>query len=98
MRDPAPVLGELLVGLDLWSRSDFLGEPLGEGLLLGDFAGGFETGDDGGCVVAFGIREVLEVEGGLDGWVRGGQVDASSGTGTRDVGCHAEGVEGGFVA
>ena len=98
MSDAAAVLGELLVGLHGGAGGDFAFQPGGEGGLLCDFAGGFEAGDDGGRVVAFGVGEVLEVERGFDGRVRGGQVDAAAGAGARNVGRHAEGVDGGVIA
>lgn len=98
MRNATTVLGELLVGLDLGAGRNFALEPVLEGSLLCDFARGLEACDDGRGVVAFGVGEVAEVEGGLDGGVGGGEVDAATGAGAGDVGGHAEGVDGGVVA
>ncbi len=96
--DLAAVLAELGVGGDVGARGDLAFEPGGEGGLLGDFAGGAEAGDDGGGVVAGGVGEVAEVEGGFDGGVGGGEVEVAFGAGAGDVGRHAEGVDGGVVA
>lgn len=97
MRHPAAVLGELLVRLESGAGRDFSLDPVFEGGLLGDFAGGAEARDDGGGVVALGVGEVAEVEAGLDARVVGGEEDAAAAAGARDVGCHAEGVLGGVV-
>jgi hypothetical protein len=98
MCDTSAVLAQLLISLDLGAGCDFTLDPILEGSLLGDFARSFQAGDDGGGVVTLGVGEVAEVERGLDGGVRGGEVDAAAGAGAGDVGCHAEGVDGGFVA
>lgn len=97
MRDAAAILAEFVVGLDFGAGGDFALDPVLEGRLLGDFARGFEARDDGGCVIAFGVGEVAEVQRGLDGRVGRRQVDAAAGAGARDVGRHAEGVDGGVV-
>lgn len=98
MCNPTSVLAQLLVSLDLGARRDFALDPVLEGGLLGNLARGFEACDDGGSVVALGVGEVAEVEGGLDVGVGAGEVDLTAGAGAGDVGCHAEGVDGGFVA
>lgn len=92
------VLGQLLVGLHLGTRGDLALDPLLEGRLLGDLTGGLETGHNGGGVVALGIGEVAEVQGGLDGGVGGGQEETTTGTGAGNVGGHAEGVHDLVVA
>lgn len=96
--DPAAVVAQLFVGGYGGAGGDFAFQPGGEGGLGGDFAGEAEAGDDGGGVVAGGVGEVLEVEGGLYGGVGGRQVEAALALGPRDVGRHAEGVDGGVVA
>lgn len=96
--DAAAVLGQLLVALALGAGGDFTLDPVFEGGLLGDLAGGLEAGDDGGGVVAFWVGEVLEVEGGLDGGIGGGQEEAAAGARAGNVGGHAEGVDGAVVA
>lgn len=73
-------------------------QPGGEGGLGGDLAGVAEAGDDGGGVVAGWVGEVLEVEGGFYAGVGGGEVQAAFAFGARDVGRHAEGVDGRVVA
>ena len=78
MRDSSTVLRKFLVSLDFWSWRDFFLEPVAEGGLFGDFTRGFEARDDGGCVVAFGVGEVAEIEGGLDAGIGGSEVDATS--------------------
>lgn len=98
MRHAAAVRAQLGVGLQGWARGDFAFEPGGEGRLLCDFAGGAQAGDEGGGVVAFGVGKVLKVESGLDGWVAAREVEAPLGAGARDVGRHAEGVDGLVVA
>ncbi len=87
-----PVLGELFVCLHGWAGRDFALQPFGEGRLLCYLPCGFEAGDEGLGIVVLGVGEVAEIEGGLDGGVRGGEEDSSSGAGTRDVGRHAESV------
>lgn len=98
MRHAAAVRAQLGVGLQGGPRRDFAFEPGGEGRLLCDFAGGAQAGDEGGGVVAFGVGKVLEVQSGLDGWVAAREVEAPLGAGARDVGRHAEGVDGLVVA
>lgn len=88
--DLSTILGELLIRLDGGAGGDFSEEPVGEWGLLCDFSGGFETRDDGRGVVAFGVGKVAEVEGGLDRGIRRGEVDTTAGSGTGDVGRHAE--------
>ena len=65
----AAVFAEVGVGGYGGAGGDFAFEPGGEGGLGGDFAGEAEAGDNGGGVVAGWVGEVLEVEGGLYGWV-----------------------------
>ena len=72
MRYLSPILAKSFVGLDVRTRSDLALQPGGEGGLGCDFAGGAKTGDYGCRVVAFGIGEVAEVEGGFYGWGGGG--------------------------
>lgn len=96
--DAAAVFAELLIGLNAGAGRNFALQPFGEGGLLGNFAGSLEAGHDGGGVVAFGVGEVAEIEGGLDGRVGRGEVDTAAGAGTGDVGGHAEGVDGRVVA
>ena len=98
MRDTAGVLAQRLISRDGWPRGDLAREPGLERLLRGDLAGSFEASDQCCGVVAGGVGEVLEVEGRLDGWVGAGEVEAAARTWTGDVGCHAEGVDGGVVA
>lgn len=98
MRDAAAVRTQLGVRLQGRARGDLALEPGREGGLLRDFAGGAQAGDEGRGVVAGGVGKVLEVEGGFDGWVGAGEVQAAAGAGARDVGRHAEGVEGLVVA
>lgn len=88
----AGVLADGLVRLDLGAGGDLLLEPVLEGGLVGNLAGGLDAGDEGGGVVALGVGEVAEVEGGLDAGVGRGQVDAAARAGTGNVGGHAEGV------
>lgn len=68
----AAVFAQFGVGLDGGSGGYFFSEPVGEGGLLGYFASGAETGNDGRGVVAFWIGEVAEVKGGFDGGIGGG--------------------------
>ena len=96
--DLAAVGAEFGVCLEGGAGRHFALEPGGEGGLFGDVAGEAEAGDDGGSVVAGGVGEVLEVEGWFDGWVGRGEVEASFAFGARDVGRHAEGVDGSVVA
>lgn len=96
--DAATVLGELLVGLQLRARSDLALDPVLEGCLLSDLAGGLETSDDSRSIVSFRIGEVAEVQRRLDVGVGRGKVDAAARARTRDVGCHAEGIDGRVVA
>ncbi|GJC98195.1 hypothetical protein ColKHC_07021 [Colletotrichum higginsianum] len=88
----AGVEAELLVGLDLGAGGDLAGDPVLEGGLLGDLAGGAHAVDEGGGVVALLVGEVAEVERRLDRGVGRGQVQAAAGAGAGDVGGHAEGV------
>lgn len=98
MGGSAAVLAELGVGGDGGARGDFALQPGGEGGLAGDFAGGAEAGDDGGGVVAGRVGEVAEVEGRFHGGIGRGEIELASGEGPRDVGRHAEGVDGRDVA
>ena len=98
MGDAAGVLAQGGAGGDGGAGRDFAFDPGAEGFLGRDAAGGFEAGDEGGGVVAGGVGEVFEVEGGFDGRVVAGEVELPGGAGARDVGGHAEGVDGGVVA
>lgn len=92
------VFGQLFIGGALGAGGDFALDPVFEGGLLGDLAGGLEAGDDGVGVVAFGVGEVAEVEGGLDSGVGRGEEKAAAGAWAGDVGGHAECIDGGVVA
>ena len=98
MRDAARVLGELLVRLQLIARRDLALDPVLERRLLRDLAGCAQSEHEGRGVVAFGVGEVAEVEGGLHAWVGGGQVYAAARAWAWDVGRHAECVDGLVVA
>lgn len=88
----AGVVAQLRVGLDLGAGGDLLLDPVLEGGLLGDLARGAHAEDERGGVVALGVGEVPEVEGGLDRRVRRRQVQAAPRPRPRDVGRHAERV------
>ncbi|KAI6757402.1 hypothetical protein HG531_003227 [Fusarium graminearum] len=90
--DATGVLANLLVGLNLGARGNFLLEPLLEGALLGDLTGGLDTMNKSSRIVPLRIGEVAEVKSGLDSRVSRGQVDATTRARTRNVGCHAESV------
>lgn len=96
--DLAAVVAEFLVGGYGGARRDFAFEPGGEGGLGRDVAGEAKARDNGFGVVAGRVSEVAEVEGGFDGRVGGGEVEAAFGFRAGDVGRHAEGVDGGGVA
>ena len=98
VRDLSPVLAQLLIRRQRRARGDFALEPRAEGLCGGDLTRGAQARHDGACVVAVRVGEVLEVQGGLDGWVGAGEVELALGARARDVGCHAEGVNGLVVA
>lgn len=97
MGDFAAVFAEVGVRLDRGAGGYFPCEPGGEGGLFCDLAGEAEAGDDGGGVVAVGVGEVSEIEGGFHGRVGRCQVELSFRSGPRDVGRHAEGVDGRVV-
>ncbi|KAL5874482.1 hypothetical protein ACKVWC_011604 [Pyricularia oryzae] len=92
VRDAARVLADLLVGLDLGAGCDLALDPVLEGSLLGDLARHLDAVHERRGVVALRVREVAEVERGLDLGVRRGQVQAAARPRAGDVGRHAEGV------
>lgn len=94
----AGVEAEIGVRLDVWAGGDFAFQPGGKGGLGCDLAGVAEARDEGGGVVAGWVGEVFEVEGGFDGGVGRGEVEAAFAFRAGDVGGHAECVEGGVVA
>ena len=98
VRDLARIGANIGVRLDVGAGCDFAFEPGGKGRLFSDVAGGADTRDESGGVVAFGIGEVIEVEGGFDSGVGRGEVELAFALGAGDVGRHAEGVDRGVVA
>lgn len=90
MSDAASVFADLLVRLHLGAGSNLFLQPFFEGALLSDFPGSLDAGNKGGGVVALGVGEVAEIQGGLDGGVCRRQVDAAARSRAGDVGSHAE--------
>ena len=72
--DFSPVLAERGVAGDGRTGGHFSLDPGLEGFLFRDAACGFQPGDNGCGVVAFGIGEVFEIQGGFHGWIGAGQV------------------------
>jgi hypothetical protein len=94
----AAVFGKVLVALDLEARGNFALDPVLEWCLLSNLTSSLKTSDDSSSIVALRIGEIAEVQSGLDVGVRRSEVDAATGAGAGNVGCHAEGVDGRVVA
>ena len=98
MGDPPSVLAQFFIRRQGWAGGDFALEPGAEGFCGGDFACGAQARDDGACVVAVRVGEVSEVQGWFDARVGAGEVELALGARARDVGRHAEGVDGFVVS
>lgn len=92
------ILAQVLIGLDIRTGRDLALDPILKGGLLGDPAGGAQAKHKRGGIIAFGVGEVAEIQGGFDGRVVGGQVKPAARPRARDVGRHAKGVDGCVVA
>lgn len=90
MSGAASVFADLLIRLHLGAGSNLFLQPLLERALLSDFTGSLDAGNEGGSVVAFGVGEIAEIQGRLDGGVCRGQVDAAARSRSGNVGGHAE--------
>lgn len=73
----AAVLAERGVAGDGRAGGDFALNPGSEGFLFRNTPCGFQPGDDGRGVIAFGVREVFEIQRGFHGGVGAGQVQLS---------------------
>ncbi len=62
MSHPSRVLADLLVGLNIGPWRDLLLDPVLEGLLLRNLAGGADAKDEGGRIVSLGVGKISEVE------------------------------------
>lgn len=90
MSGAASVFADLLIRLHLGAGSNLFLQPLFKGALLSDFTGSLDASNESGCVVAFGVSEVAEIQGRLDSGVCRSQVDAAARSRSGDVGSHAE--------